>query len=66
MQRDEGIGIVPVPAGLGVLVDEGDMAIRVFVEQRIGKGEADRARADDEVIGCVIGHAAPEAFRRAT
>ena len=50
MQRDEGVGIVPVPAGLGVPVDNRDVRI-AFVEQGIGKGHTHGAAAYDEVIG---------------
>jgi|GEM_PF-4975238 len=38
MQSDKGIGIVPMAAGLGVFIDKSDVAIGVFVNQRISEG----------------------------
>ena len=58
MQRDEGIGVVPMAAGARMAIHNGDVAIGIFVDQRIGKGEAHRARANDQVIGCDVGQAA--------
>jgi hypothetical protein len=50
MQRDERVGIVPMATGLGMLVHDGDVRI-ALLEQRIGKRQASRASADDEVVG---------------
>ena len=50
MQGDERIGIVPVPAGLAIAVDDSNVCIGL-VEQRVGKREPGGAAADDEVVG---------------
>ena len=46
-----------MPAGLGVLVDKSDMAIGVFIDQRVSKSQADSACADDQVIRLQLRHA---------
>ena len=56
MQSDKGIGIVPMPAWFGMLVYESDVAIGIFIDQRVGKGEANGASANDQIIGFVMGH----------
>ena len=61
-----------LPAGARVAIDDGDVAIGVFVDQRIGKGEAHRTRADDQVIRLngvahrmsLVGGTVPDALRR--
>ena len=50
VQRDEGIGIVPVPAGRRMTVDHDHRCLFVLFEQRVDEGERGRARADDQVI----------------
>ena len=43
-------GVVPVPAGQGAAVDEGDVRIAVG-QQGVGKGQAGGTGTDDEVVG---------------
>ena len=52
MQRYKWISVVPVTARLAVPIDDGDGGLRIgFSQQRVGKGKADSACANDEVVG---------------
>ena len=57
MQRHKRVSIIPVAAGLAVPVNDGDVRISLS-QQRVGKGQADSARADDEVVGFDVVHIA--------
>ena len=57
VQRDEGVRIVPMPARLGMAVDECDVRIGLG-QQGVGERHAGRARADDEVVGGNFVHGA--------
>jgi hypothetical protein len=50
VQRDEGVGVVPVAAWLGVAVHQRDARV-ALVEHGVGEGHAAGACADDEVVG---------------
>ena len=50
METNVGIGVVPVAAGPMPPVDERDRRLR-FAQKRIGEVHADRAGADDQIVG---------------
>ena len=49
MQRDEGVGVVPVATGFATPVDDGDVRVGLG-QQRVGEGQSHGAGADDEVV----------------
>jgi len=50
VQGNEGIGVVPVAARLAVAVDDGDAGVG-FLQQGVGEGQANRATANDQIVG---------------
>ena len=65
VQRDERIRIVPVAARLAMTVYQRDMRVGRFVDQRVGKGQAGGAAADDQVVGLKVAHVGSSRHGRA-
>ena len=64
MQGHERVGVVPVASRGAVSVDHHDVVF-AFIDERIGEGHADTARADDQVVGLDLFHGGGPAHRRA-
>ena len=50
MQPDERVGIIPVPTGPALPVDDCERCIRRFIQDGVGKRHAHRSGADDQVV----------------
>jgi len=56
VQRDEGVGVVPVATGQAVAVDDHDVGV-ALVEQRVRESQAHGPGTDDEIVRLQFVHA---------
>ena len=58
MERKKRIGITPMTAGLSVLVHNHDRDVRGFCKKHVSRSQSYSARAENQIIGEMFGHAA--------